>query len=86
MVELMLNYFRGGPAPRAVSLVETLQQRLPGPIDALERALGSRAMTTCFQVIAGGTGSPTAIAESLALSKHAVSQHIAGLREAGPIP
>lgn len=60
-----------------------------GPTDAelarTRRALTSPTLCQVFQIVAGGTGGPSALAQALGRSKHAVSLQLAKLREAGLI-
>lgn len=57
----------------------------PEALAPTRRALSSPALCQVFQVLAGGTGSPSALAKALSKSKHAVSLQLAQLREAGLI-
>ncbi len=54
----------------------------PEALASTRRALSSPALCQVFQVLAGGTGSPSALANALTKSKHAVSLQLAQLREA----
>lgn len=57
----------------------------PEALAPTRRALTSPALCQVFQVLAGGTGSPSALAKALTKSKHAVSLQLAQLREVGLI-
>ncbi len=61
----------------------------PGPTETqlarTRQALTSPVACKTFQILAGGTGSPSALAQALGKSKHAISLQLAQLREAGLI-
>lgn len=57
----------------------------PEALAPTRRALTSPALCQIFQVLAGGTGSPSALAKALSKSKHAVSLQLAQLKEGGLI-